>query len=210
MIRVLIVASSAGREERLTRLLRANSKLDVLTLSAGARAEGEGPADLTPDVIVADWEAGEQELARDLLDWARAREAVILLSEDFASATASDLLRAGVKAVLSWGATERELGAAVEAVAAGLIVLAPDHAEELSPSPAANGDRTAFAEALTRREIEVLGLLAEGLANKQIADRLAISEHTAKFHVASIMGKLGAASRTEAVTAGIRRGLIII
>ncbi len=67
-----------------------------------------------------------------------------------------------------------------------------------------------LAEPLTRREREVLQMLAGGLANKEIAGRLAISEHTVKFHVASILGKLGAGSRTEAVTIGVRRGLIMI
>ena len=67
-----------------------------------------------------------------------------------------------------------------------------------------------LVEPLTRREIEVLQLLAAGLGNKEIASRLHISEHTAKFHVASIMSKLGAATRTEAVTLGIRRGLVMI
>ena len=63
---------------------------------------------------------------------------------------------------------------------------------------------------LTPREIEVLQLLSEGLGNKEIASRLNISEHTAKFHVASILGKLGATTRTEAVTLGIRHGLVMI
>jgi DNA-binding NarL/FixJ family response regulator len=63
---------------------------------------------------------------------------------------------------------------------------------------------------LTPRELEVLQLLAAGLGNKEIASRLTISEHTVKFHVASIMGKLGAVSRTEAVTLGIRHGLIMV
>jgi len=75
---------------------------------------------------------------------------------------------------------------------------------------AGQGEDEPLVEALTPREEEVLGLMAAGLGNKQIAARLDISEHTAKFHVASIMGKLGAGSRTEAVTAGIRRGLIPI
>jgi DNA-binding NarL/FixJ family response regulator len=65
-------------------------------------------------------------------------------------------------------------------------------------------------EAFTPREIEVLRLLADGLVNKEIADRLGISEHTAKFHVASILGKLQASSRTDAVAQGLRRGLIPI
>jgi two-component system, NarL family, response regulator YdfI len=72
------------------------------------------------------------------------------------------------------------------------------------------GPGAGLAEPLTPREIEVLRWLAEGLGNKEIAARLNISEHTAKFHVASIMGKLGATSRTEAVTLGIRHGLVMI
>jgi DNA-binding CsgD family transcriptional regulator len=70
------------------------------------------------------------------------------------------------------------------------------------PSPAVGG------ETLTPRETEVLRMLAEGAGNKQIARRLGISEHTVKFHVGSILAKLNAASRTEAVTLGVRRGLI--
>jgi DNA-binding CsgD family transcriptional regulator len=65
-------------------------------------------------------------------------------------------------------------------------------------------------EALTPREIEVLRLMGDGLVNKEIAERLSISEHTAKFHVASILGKLQASSRTDAVAQGMRRGLIPI
>ncbi|HSB14037.1 MAG TPA: LuxR C-terminal-related transcriptional regulator, partial [Bryobacteraceae bacterium] len=64
--------------------------------------------------------------------------------------------------------------------------------------------------ALTARELEVLRMMAEGAANKIIAWKLGISEHTVKFHVASILAKLGASSRTEAVTIGIRKGLILL
>jgi DNA-binding NarL/FixJ family response regulator len=67
-----------------------------------------------------------------------------------------------------------------------------------------------LVEALTPRELQVLRLIAEGMPNKEIADQLSISEHTVKFHVASVLGKLQAASRTEAVTQGIRRGLVPI
>ena len=63
---------------------------------------------------------------------------------------------------------------------------------------------------MTRRESEVLQMLASGLGNKEIATRLTISDHTVKFHVASILGKLGAASRGEAVMRGVREGLIVI
>jgi DNA-binding NarL/FixJ family response regulator len=71
-------------------------------------------------------------------------------------------------------------------------------------------DLTYDQERLTAREFEVLRLLSEGLANREIASRLAISEHTAKFHISSILGKLNVATRTEAVSQGIRRGLIPI
>jgi DNA-binding NarL/FixJ family response regulator len=67
-----------------------------------------------------------------------------------------------------------------------------------------------LAEPLTSRELEVLQLLVEGVSNKGIAERLGISEHTAKFHVNSILGELGAQNRTEAVTRAARTGLIIL
>jgi len=124
----------------------------------------------------------------------------------------ADALRAGVKAVLPSGLTGPEIIAAIEAAAAGLVVMHGSDIESLLPaaSTLSRGGSEALVEALTQREIEVLGLLAGGLGNKEIASRLDISEHTVKFHVASIMGKLGAASRTEAVTLGIRHGLILI
>src|SRR5262245_44715197 len=77
-------------------------------------------------------------------------------------------------------------------------------------SDAGSGDAFAVEESLTPREIQVLELLAEGLANKAIAERLGISDQTVKFHVASIYGKLGAANRTDAVRRAVRRGLITL
>ena len=72
-----------------------------------------------------------------------------------------------------------------------------------------DGDRDrVLEEALTHRELEVLELLAEGLPNKGIADRLGISDQTVKFHIASIMGKLGASNRVETVRRAVRRGLL--
>jgi DNA-binding NarL/FixJ family response regulator len=77
-------------------------------------------------------------------------------------------------------------------------------------SESGDGGGEALAEPLTARETEVLALVAEGFSNKAIADRLGISDQTAKFHVASIAGKLGAANRTEAVRRAVRRGLIVL
>ena len=96
---------------------------------------------------------------------------------------------------------------ALVAVGNGLAVLDP----ELEPGLSARGNAEASSSAeLTPREADVLALLAEGLPNKAIANRLDISEHTVKFHVNAILGKLGAQSRTEAVTRATRMGLITL
>jgi DNA-binding NarL/FixJ family response regulator len=112
--------------------------------------------------------------------------------------------------VLPANATGPQIAAATEAAVAGLVVLHSSEVETLLKTPAINESADVLPEALTPREIEVLRLLGEGLGNKEIASRLGVSEHTVKSHVASIMGKLGAASRTEAVMLGIRHGIVLI
>jgi len=77
-------------------------------------------------------------------------------------------------------------------------------------SPGALARASSEPHLLTWRELQVLRMMAEGLGNKIIADRLGISEHTVKFHIASIFTKLDVSTRTEAVTAGIREGLILL
>jgi two-component system, NarL family, response regulator YdfI len=123
----------------------------------------------------------------------------------------AEAVRVGIGAILPTGASPEQLVAAMQAATAGLVVI---HRGEIdSAFPAARAASRPFAELaepLTPREREVLQMLASGLANKEIATRLTISEHTVKFHVASILGKLGAASRTEAVALGIRHGLVLL
>ena len=124
----------------------------------------------------------------------------------------------GVRDRLRWDLETRsievvgEFDTIVDARRAGLdtdiIVSTPDpDSGSGSGRIEANGDRV-FEEALTHRELEVLELLAEGLPNKGIADRLGISDQTVKFHIASIMGKLGASNRVETVRRAVRRGLL--
>ncbi len=116
-----------------------------------------------------------------------------------------------VRAWLPLNALPQEIVTAVIAAAAELTVLTGAQARRWLPGsePGRNAsDR--FVEPLTSRELQVLRMLAEGLANKEIASRLGISEHTAKFHVAQILGKLAVGTRAEAVAAGIRRGLVPI
>jgi len=141
---------------------------------------------------------------------------VVLLVEPASLATSSAALRAGVRAVLPNDISPDQLVAALQAASSGLLVL---HPAQISAQVDSNGFASAparspapdeLAEPLTPRESEVLQMLASGLGNKEIAAKLAISEHTVKFHVASILGKLGASTRTEAVSLGIRRGLVLL
>ncbi len=122
------------------------------------------------------------------------------------------LLSSGVSGwgVLSAEANADELAAGIAAVAEGLWVGAPGLVEGLMrlPKGGESSGEESLAEPLTAREKEVLQHMAEGLANKQIALALGISEHTVKFHLSALYAKLGAASRTEAVKRGIELGLI--
>jgi DNA-binding NarL/FixJ family response regulator len=101
------------------------------------------------------------------------------------------------------GATTQQVVAAISATVAGFAVTIPRAA--VGPT-----ERMRIAEDLTAREVEVLRLMARGYRNKQLAALLNISEHTAKFHVSSVLAKLGARTRTEAVTIGMTRGLVAI
>ena len=112
----------------------------------------------------------------------------------------------GAQRAISQNVTADQIVAAVHAAAAGLQVMpAEEGLAFLSHEPVEE-----IVEPLTPREMDVLEMLAEGLSNKMIAHRLSISDHTAKFHVNSILAKLNAGTRTEAVTRGIRLGLIKI
>jgi DNA-binding NarL/FixJ family response regulator len=115
-------------------------------------------------------------------------------------------------ALLRRDAEAAELLAAVRSVQAGLVVLDPALALELAAGEPVRVTQAADGplEELTPREREVLQLLVEGLPNKTIARRLGISDHTVKFHVGSVLSKLGAASRTEAVRLAARRGLVAL
>ncbi len=119
---------------------------------------------------------------------------------------ASAYSSSGARGILSRDASASDIARAITSVAAGLVVLSPSLAQSLmrSSAPEAHAAETP----LTDREHEVLELLAQGLPNKTIAQRLRISEHTVKFHVNSILTKLGAESRTEAVVLATRAGLV--
>lgn len=134
----------------------------------------------------------------------------VLLTGNLGRAELRRALNSGVRAVLPRDAAAPEIIAAIQAVSAGFIVLSSEDMDVLLPAQPEPATASMPGETLTPREIQVLGMLAEGLGNKDIAARLKISEHTVKFHVSSILGKLGVTSRGEAVARGMRQGLVVI
>ena len=200
MTRVLVLAPSPVARAGLESLLRGTGTVDVIgSVANWAEYSGEDP-----DVVLADWENGD-DLSIETVDGVP-EAAWVLVADDPGLSGIAEALRSGVRAVLPRHSSASQIAAAIEAAAAGFVVLQPGDLDGLlvHPQPAS------LAEPLTPREVEVLGMLAEGQSNKSIAHRLGISEHTVKFHVTSIMGKLDAGSRTEAVTQGIRKGLIML
>ncbi len=169
--------------------------------AAGLAEAAAGAADLTADVII--WDAG-WDAAADRDEPLEQAVPVLALVPDADGAAAAWAL--GSHGIIGRSLDEEALLPALQAVAAGLIVLAPHLAGVLQERAPANAGEDAVE--LTARETQVLALLAEGLTNKAIAQRLTISDHTVKFHVNAILGKLNAQSRTDAVVRATRQGLL--
>jgi two-component system, NarL family, response regulator YdfI len=213
MIRVLLVVSSSISQSGLENLLRASTSLQVARVLSDFGQLSESVEELQPDVVVAEITGQDRTLPEEVLKLSEeAPVAIVLLVDDANTERDLDALRNGVRAVLPRNMNPGGIIAAVEAVGAGLAVLVPEGLDNLLRESTASHRAVSppLVEALTPREIEVLGMMVEGWGNKEISTRLSISEHTVKFHVASIMGKLNASSRTEAVTSGIRHGLIML
>lgn len=159
-----------------------------------------------PDVIVI--AAGEAFLAgpshrRDLQEVFSDVPTVLLAAQATSTGMVRSAARLKIYSVLPMAATTQQVVAAISATVAGFAVTVPR-------VPSGPPERLRIAEDLTAREVEVLRLMARGYRNKQLATLLNISEHTAKFHVSSVLAKLGARTRTEAVTIGMTRGLVAI
>ena len=213
MIRVLVLADSAVVRAGLQAMLHEDGRFDPVLAELPATqlfrtTSQKFGAD--PDVVLAEI-TGKRLFSLSIAAESSKSLPLVLLIEDV---TRSELVRAvrlGARAVLPRTAQPAEICAAIEAAAAGLTAFGPDEMDLLIP--AANGAETeheATLETLTEREVEVLALMAQGLANKNLAERLNISEHTVKFHVSSILAKLAASSRTDAVTKGMKAGLLVI
>lgn len=219
---MLVVAASAVVRAGLEALVAADPGLTVVGAAADLHEATQRVEVARPDVVLLDYAREDGALVPGLHALGAGDHAatVVVLTEDPAALWAAVALRSGVRAVLRREATAAAVVAAVVAAAAGLVVLHPESAAEMefgvreTRARAASGfgkDAPPISpQPLTAREGEVLHMLAEGLGNKTIARRLGISEHTVKFHVGSIFAKLGASSRTEAVTLGVRQGLVLL
>jgi two-component system, NarL family, response regulator YdfI len=208
--RVLVIAASAMVRAGLEALVREDSRFQLVSSSSNNTRvphSREATSGNTADVLLA--ESDLESAARVFT--AAAGTPIVLITDEVSRVDLRRLLHSGVRAVLGHEAAQHEILAAIEAVSAGLTALAPEQMDLLLPSASENDESEPWLhEALTARESEVLTMLAEGTSNKEIAARLNISEHTAKFHVSSILAKLGATTRTEAVSRGVRQGLIVI
>ena len=206
-IRIAVMATSATRRAILESIVRTHAEF-LLAGSFGTVASLMSPMRSAGlDVIVIDSDSIHDLLLEPPLD-----AAIVLLSEVSHARSISRLLRNGVRAILPRESDPDDVLSAIYAVYDGLVMLSTPAAESLAAvyrdQPLEVEDEV--SEEITSRETDVLRMLAEGLVNKEIAARLGISEHTVKFHISSILDKLDASTRTEAVTLGIRRGLIPI
>ncbi len=205
LIRVLLFAPSTALRTGLRSLLAANPDISISALAAAPQELDASALSKTDVVLAGGLKPGDLQLliARDM------PLVLITSSEDEIHDLAGSRLP-------GWGLlpeefSELELSGALQAAAGGLLAGSPGLMEDLLVSRQnASFELGELVEPLTNRELEVLQQMAQGMANKQVALQLGISEHTVKFHLTSIYAKLGVSSRTEAVNAGMRRGLISV
>ena len=210
-LRVLIASALPVTLAGLQSLLSAHREFEIIVTSGN---DAQLSDVLTAgDVLLIDadeYAAANGDFLEAVTPWSRVIPVVAMVANPSAGWLAR-ALHAGVRGLLPPAMSGEDLASALRASAAGLVVLGQEFSDMIfAQSRHSEDDELEATEALTPREQEVLAMIAEGLLNKEIADRLQVSEHTVKFHVSSIMGKLGASSRTEAVTRGIRRGLVLI
>jgi len=196
------MASSPPRREWLSACVRNEPEIRIAGTAATFAFLRSMMQETSGDIALIDLEtSAESAIAREWLSELLDLTPVVLLSPELDTQAIALIRRAGAGAMLQSDASPEQIVQAIKSVAADLMVF--DRA-----LGAPNSDEQLLADQLTPRELEVLQLLADGLGNKEIALKLNISEHTIKFHTRSILGKLGATSRTEAVTRGLRSGLI--
>jgi DNA-binding NarL/FixJ family response regulator len=211
-LRILLVADAARRALLADMVQHALNGRGQVT--SDTRISPERFTASKSDILLADLDSPSAADAMvNFLDIAPAGTGTVALIDEPDPQWVRSVLIAPINGIIGRDASREELQLAIQAAEAGLVLLHPTSARSIQHSSLAgiNDNRAEeLVEQLTSRESEVLRLVSMGLGNKEVAARLAISEHTVKFHISSILGKLHAASRTEAVSLGIRRGLIPI
>ena len=212
MIRVMVVATSPVVRAGLAAVVgSANSQLTLVGSASDLDTLTKEVGQLQPDVVLLDLGSNLQPSIWEKLLLIQEEQypiGFLAIAEELESFDLEAAIRSGVRGILPDDSTESEIIAAAIAIADGLVVLHPDFLE-LLPIREKVATTTAV-QTLTPREIEVLQMLGSGLSNKAIAKHLQISEHTVKFHISSIFQKLAVSTRTEAVTVGVRLGLIML
>ncbi len=209
MIHVVVVAPTLAIRTGLRALLESDEAIVVVSEAPTLDPPESIPPDT--DVLVVSGAAARRAALEQALQSLDETLGVLILADQ--PETVEPLTGLTIRAwgLLPLDASTEELTAAVHAVQEGLLVGSPLLLEPLLARRLTIGDPSALdTEPLTEREAEVLEYLAQGLANKQIAAVLTISEHTVKFHVSSIYSKLRATNRAEAVRLGVRQGLIVL
>lgn len=214
-IRILLVDDQRLMREGLRTLFELESDLDVVGEAAdGAEALARYEA-LEPDVVLMDVRMPGMdgvEATRRLKDrWPDARVIILTTFDD--DEYVFEGLRAGALGYLLKDVSGHELADAVRQVRGGGALIEPSVARKVVAefariAPVARDPEDGFAEPLSDREREVLGLLAEGLTNREIAARLYLAEGTVKNYVTSILGKIGARDRTQAALKARELGLL--
>ena len=192
MIRIAIIADTLARARRFADVLAEDERLEIVDV----RTFIKRILDIGADALVA--------VHLHPSNIAELPSPVVCIADNIHA------MPRNVRAVLPESASPGEITAAIEAAANDLTTLTQDQVTRWLHVVHQDLDSELVVEGLTPRELQVLRMIADGYGNKEIAAELAISEHTVKFHVAQILGKLNAGSRAEAVSVGIRRGLIAI
>ena len=206
LTRVLIMADAPASAAHLHRLLEGEIGVQVVGRLARTSSLASSIAELSPDVVL--WHVGA-ERASHVTDVPTPEVPLVVIADQPEPNWIHELLSGKVRALLLGDPSSAELVAAIQSAIAGLVVLSPKVRALLRPGIVI-ADENEYAERLTAREQEVLEMMMEGLSNKEIAMCLNVSSHTVKFHISSVLAKLGASTRTEAITIGLRRGLITI
>jgi len=226
-LRILLIAATSARRAHLAAVISRAAR--GVTVVCDSQISPAKFAASKADILMTDLDTPSSAAAMLVfLQEAPASAGTVALIDDPDPAWVRSALRASAHAIISRDANAKDIQMALQAAEAGFILLHPTSVHGLLQNNAMDEMRDIddegmdhenlsredivedLIEDLTPRESEVLRLVSMGLGNKEIAARLAISEHTAKFHISSILGKLHAASRTEAVSLGIRKGLIPI